>query len=310
MQTEKIQREFLQSEEWKNFQQNLGIEAFEVSHQGIHSLVCQMHFISNKSFLFIPRGPWGEAGADNIQGWIEKLKEEGKRRRSVFIHLEPAYGRGNPLEAQLVKFGFKPSPKEIEPRSTYFLELNRPLPEIFQSFRRGMRYNIKYSEREGLELKIREDNEAAENFIGLYRKTASGLRYKPFPENYYRLMCQTLLGKIAKIFEIRYQGKIISSTIFIFYNKRATALHTFALPQCKKLKCLSYALFQGIAYAKENGFEIFDFWGARNKKGLEGSAQLKENFNAKIQEYGAPLDYVLDKKYYHLWKIYRKIKSI
>lgn len=303
-----LHNEFLQSEEWAHFQKRAGKKVFGVRTEGLTSKIFKEIFLRNKSFLFVPRGPAGEINEKNLKKWLDKVKEIAKEERVVFVHIEPPWPLENKNNELLLKLGCQKSVKEIEPQSTYLLDISPPAEEIFRNFVRGMRYNINYSEKHGLKAVIKEDGDSINDFLRILESVKNNLDFKPFSENYYRAMGEELLGKIAKIINIEKDGKVISSTIFIFFNKRATALHTFALEQCKKFKCLSFALWHGILHAQSLGCREFDFWGSEDyNKDLQGSAQLKRNFNAYKYTYGNPLDYVIDKKYYFLWKIYKKI---
>lgn len=302
--------EFLQSDEWAGFQRKLGRKVFEIKTNGLSSKIIKQDFPFGKNFLFVPRGPVGGTNKKNLWVWLNKLKELGKQEKAIFIHIEPQWSMGHKNSEALINHGCKKSEKKIEPLSTYLLGISPSTEEIFKNLSRGMRYNINYSQRHGLKALIKEDRESVDDFIKILGTVKNNLKFKPFSENYYKIMAEELLGNIMKIISIEYENKIISSTIFIFFNNRATALHTFAIDECKKLKCLSFALWQGILHAKTLGCNEFDFWGSEdcNKK-LQGSAQLKKYFNAYKYEYAEPLDCVLDKKYYFLWKIYRKLRS-
>ncbi|NOY35529.1 MAG: peptidoglycan bridge formation glycyltransferase FemA/FemB family protein [bacterium] len=302
--------EFLQSEEWADFQEAAGAEVFKVEAGGLSSFAVKQNFLGKKTILFVPRGPVGEANEKDLKEWLDKIKALGKKENAAFVHIEPPLAKGSENGERLKKFGCVKSPKKINPQATYLLDIAPSEEELFRNLSRGMRYNIKYSERHGLKPIFREDKGAINDFLEVFGEAKKNLKFRAFSEKYYETMGEKLLGNIAKIISLEYEGKIISSTIFVFYGGRATALHTFALPECKKLKCLSFALWNGILRAKEAGCREFDFWGSEDHNaGLAGSGQLKKFFNARKHEYSEPLDCVIDKKYYLLWKIYKKLKS-
>jgi len=307
---QQLNREFLQSEEWAGFQKAAGNEVFEIKTSALSSFVIKQKFLGKKTILFVPRGPVGEATEENLKEWLNEIKKLGKKESAAFVHIEPSWAKENEAGKLLKKLGCEKSPKLVNPQITSLLDILLSEEELFKNLSRGMRYNIKYSERHGLKAEIKENANDINEFLEVFREAKKDLRFKPFPESYYKTMGEKLLGNIAKIISLEYNGKIISSTIFVFYGNRATALHTFALAECKKLKCLSFALWNGILLAKKLGYTEFDFWGSGNhNSGLEGSGQLKKFFNAHEHTYSGPLDCVIDKKYYLLWKIYRKLKS-
>jgi len=279
----------------------------------LSSFASVIRLFGKKTVVFVPRGPIGEVNEKNLKEWLEKLNDLSKKENAVFIHIEPPWAKEDEKGSLLKKSGCVSSPKKINPVSTYLLDISPPEEALFRNLSRGMRYNIKYSEKRGLKPVFRGDAGAIKDFLKVFGETKNNLRFKPFPEEYYRAMGEKLLGPngIAKIISLEHNGKIISSTMFVFYEGRATALHTFALPECRKLKCLSFALWNGILRAKDAGCREFDFWGSEeHNDGLAGSGQLKRFFNARKFEYSEPFDLVLDKKYYLLWKIYRKLKKL
>ena len=63
-----------------------------------------------------------------------------------------------------------------------------------------------------------------------------------------------------------------------------------------------------IKYAKENGFNEYDFWGIDEKK-WPGVTRFKKGFGGREVEYAGSYDYVFQPFWYKLYNLYRKLKT-
>jgi lipid II:glycine glycyltransferase (peptidoglycan interpeptide bridge formation enzyme) len=60
-----------------------------------------------------------------------------------------------------------------------------------------------------------------------------------------------------------------------------------------------------IKYAKEKGFELYDFWGFDEKR-WPGVSRFKLGFGGQTTKYPGTFDLILNKLWYFFYKIARK----
>ncbi len=119
---------FLQSKEWTEFQKSLGREVFEYEKEGISAKIIKHDLPLGKSYLYIPYGPEMDfnqmtGGFKNlVVNFVKWLREEAKKRKSIFVKVEPLV---DSVAQALAESRFKKSKKEIQPSKTVIINLEQ-----------------------------------------------------------------------------------------------------------------------------------------------------------------------------------------
>jgi len=213
---------FLQSFEWGEFQNALGERTFRFVVLEDNLILAQAQMIKQafpfkgKSFFYIPFGPIFKKDIgkekkkeifDFLLGYIKQISQ---KENVVFLRVEPIY-------ALFGKKDFNNSLKRVQPQRTLILSLKKDEEEILKNFAEKVRYNIKLSERKGVE--IRFQDEYTPEFYNLIRKTTQRDRFHAFGQEHYK----KLFDFNNEDFKIKlcladYKGKVISAGILVIFG--------------------------------------------------------------------------------------------
>ncbi len=309
---------FLESFEWGEFQKALGKKVWRlVVKEGSETLaVCliiKQALPLGKSFFYIPFGPVFKAGLSNGQisdivcQILEKMKEIAKPEKAIFLHLEPylqclGVGHLNIQIGRIVK-----SIKDIQPKRTIVLDLDKSEPELLQGFLQKARYNIHLAERKGV--KVRAQDEYHPQFYQLLKQTADKNVFRLFKEEHYRKLFDVASENFkVKMFLAEYQNKIIGAYILVIFGKMAVCLHGASDKNYRQLKAVNLLQWERIRYAKRAGCEQIDFWGIDEKK-WSGITYFKKTFGGKEITHPQRYDIVFQKGWYKIYKVASRIKK-
>jgi len=87
-----MEKSFLQSNEWAEFQRSLGREVFEYDKEGISAKIIKQELSFHKNYLYIPYGP--EVDFNQMSGGFKNpfnnfkdyLKQLAKENKSIFVN--------------------------------------------------------------------------------------------------------------------------------------------------------------------------------------------------------------------------------
>jgi lipid II:glycine glycyltransferase (peptidoglycan interpeptide bridge formation enzyme) len=213
---------------------------------------------------------------------IQKLEKKYKVFQTI---LEP---ESLTFHALIMQHSFKLSKNPYLPSKTIHLDLTQSTEQIFRNFSKDARYSIKRGERIKVkrcstETEIKKFHEAWKKIVNFNRYVpsyASLLNIKDaFPNKYSTILTShNKFGNIigGALFTTSSHGisNYITYYWYGFTNKEGrTSLSQYSL------------LYQGILWAKRNGFKIFDFEGIYDErfptKSWLGFTHFKKSFGGK-----------------------------
>ena len=159
------------------------------------------------------------------------------------------------------------------------INLKEDLEKIWQNIKKGHKYNIKKSEKEGCKVKVinKPNKKNIEDFIKIYYQTMDKNQVSKkyyFPEKFIKDHFKLLN---AILIEAECKNKIIGSSIFICGNK---IIHYFLSGASKEFKGLypsNLTLWEAIKWARENNFNILYLGSGRGKN--DGLFEFKKGFS-------------------------------
>ena len=112
----------------------------------------------------------------------------------------------------------------------------------------------------------------------------------------------------------KYQGRIISSALIIFWQKIGFYHQAALLPQYHKIPAAYLLQWEAIKEAKKRGCILYDFWGyidpkKQPKHPWAGPTLFQMGFGGYKKEYLKTQDFPLSKKYW-LTFIFEKLRKI
>jgi peptidoglycan pentaglycine glycine transferase (the first glycine) len=321
-----MNRSFLQTSRWLEFQEHLGRETWdftcpEQSRRGVGEFgakIVKHKMPFGKNYLYIPHGPTVDlnnihGGLENAVGnFVRKLYELGRKEKSIFIKIEPL---SDVVIELLYRYGFKKSKKEIQPKRTVVLDLNLSEEELLSKMHHKTRYNIKVAQRHSIVVKPSHN---VNEFLELLRKTTKRDRFASHPKDYYE--------KLLKFFEnidemktdliMAYHNKksfgkaqddgvAIAGAIALRHGDTGYYLHGASDHEYRSMMA-PYALqWSIIKYLKEHGSTSYDLWGIDAVK-WPGVTRFKLGWGGRQMERPGSFDLPISRFWYIIYGIAKK----
>ncbi len=283
---------------WKEVRKNTGNKIIDVND----SLWIQCTKIPYLNMYggYIPRADINKLNED-------ELREIAKSENLVFIKVDPV----NALTSQVPLKNIKNSQFALPVQYQHSAVIN--LEQTEEQFLEGMkskhRYNLKIAEKNGVEVSIRDSNEALDTFLTLYKSTALRQGYTGRSEKYLRTVFETLKAfneNLVYIATVSFEGKPISSWMLFVYED--TILYPYGGSSDENRNVMgTYKLVQEIyRWGKEKGLKYFDLFGIDAKNPEDGYSRFKLGFGVEEIAYADSFDIVYNSFVYFFYKIWER----
>src|SRR5262245_21737637 len=149
------------------------------------------------SMMYVPRGPLfaGDTAADVLL--LAALERQARRRRAVFLRIEPNVLEDDPaanvLHSFLLLHGFRTA-APIQPRSSVHLDLAPPPERLLAAMSKGHRADIRRAEREGVAIHVGETDRDLGVFYTIMEATGARAGFAIHSHDYYRTAWKLLSG--------------------------------------------------------------------------------------------------------------------
>ncbi len=258
-----------------------------------------------RCFFYIPRGPVIDYLDENVVNeFINKVSQLAKEHNALFMRLDPEIDeKDSSVINGLKKKGFIKAKKEIQPRSTYIVDIRRPVDEIRANFESKFRYNIKVAIKSGILVKENNTIEGVQEFHNIYKETSSRQTFIIHPLTYYKKVFEFIISKGFGSIFIAYKDNVPVAGVFIFtFGKRAWYMYGASSNAHRNMMPNNLIHWEVIKWAKEKGIEDYDLWGIPSnpteKHPLWGVYRFKKGFNGKLVKFVGTLDYPFNKLLY------------
>jgi peptidoglycan pentaglycine glycine transferase (the first glycine) len=308
--------QILQSYEWGEFKSKLGWDHFVVAVEDAGQIKAGMSVLSRKlpilkkNIFYAPRGPvvpFSDTGS--INALIDGVCVEAALRNAIALKIDPEIDDKDGTAIDILKNkGFIRQHKQVQPRTTYFLDLTKGLDELLMSFEEKTRYNIRLAEKKGV--KVREDSTQGgiEVFYKIYRETSKRDVFLIHPQSYYMKLKECLIDRgLANVFIAEYQGIPVASLFAFRFGDRVWYMYGASINDYRNVMPNHALHWHLIKWAKEKGLKVYDLWGIPSspdeKHPLYGVYRFKKGFNGAVRAWiGAydlpfePISYTLFNK--------------
>lgn len=215
---------------------------------------------------------------ESLKEFFEKYKDYALRNNYIceFVRFHPIYKN----------WEFLHSIFNIEYLNNIaIINLNKDLEKIWQNIKKGHKYNIKKSIREGCKVEVINNplKKNINNFIKIYyfvmdKNQASKKYYFPteFINAHFKLLNAILI-------EVKYKSRTIGSSIFICGNKIVHYYLSGATHDFKGLYPSDLMLWEAIKWAKGNNFKILHLGGGRGEN--DSLFEFKKGFSDLIKPF-------------------------
>ncbi|MDP2647944.1 MAG: peptidoglycan bridge formation glycyltransferase FemA/FemB family protein [Candidatus Yanofskybacteria bacterium] len=295
-------KSFLQTNEWLEFQQTLGREAWHIDDGGVIANVIKHEVGLGKSYLYIPHGPVLSGNFDGFPNFISSLKRLARETGAFFIKAEPIDDK---VAQTMADVGFRPSSKYIQPSKTVIADLSFSELELLSRMHHKTRYNINLATKKNLSLGESDDMEI---FWQLLERTAAHDKFFAHPKEYYRQLAEFFkTGKEIKtrLFLTIHNGMPIAGALTLTHGDTAHYLHGAMDREYRNLMAPHFMHWEIIKLYKREGFNYYDFWGIDAGR-WPGVTRFKLGFGGKEIEYPGPFDLPISKFWYGAYTIARR----
>jgi len=281
-----MEKSFLQSKAWLDFQKSQGRKIWRIEEIGIirHNLPFK------KSYLYSPRCE----GKFFSALFLKNVKEIAKQENAIFFKAEPQDN------IDLQQSGFVGG-NGIQPKKTLILDIMKSEQELLEKMHHKTRYNINLAIKKGVKISIEKKNFA--EFWRLMQETTKRDGFRSHQKDYYKKLLEI---PCTELFVAEHENKIIAANIVVFYNKTAIYLHGTSDHEHRNLMATPLLQWEQIKEAKKRGCVEYDFWGIDENK-WPGVTRFKKSFNGKEITYLGAYDLIFQPIWYKIYKIARKI---
>ena len=297
--------DFLQSKEWRKFQESVGRKTFLIDSNEIYASIIEHKLPIVGKYFYIPRGP------EKFSDEILKLAKENK---AGWIRFDPVNEEIlNKIKTWTLDVQVRKAPHDMQPREIFVINITKSEEELLANMKSKTRYNIKLAQKHGIKISNDKNKEHIDEFLRLVKIMAKRQGIAVHPDEYYRKMVENIPTENLKLYAAEYDGKIIAAIIAVFYNKTAAYLHGASDDKYKNLMAPYLLQWQAIKDAKAAGCEKYDFGGIKTggNNSWAGITKFKLGFspNTKLIEFPGSYDIIVNPIKYSAYRIIQKIKS-
>jgi lipid II:glycine glycyltransferase (peptidoglycan interpeptide bridge formation enzyme) len=316
---------FLQSSEWRKFQEAVGRKTFNVSDENFWANIIEHNLPVVGKYFYIPRGPifnfqfsilkQFSNSNDKMTKEIQKLVDLAKKEKAGWIRIDPENEDYLALIKESIKSKITKAPHDMQPKETLIMDISKSEEEILAGMKSKARYNIKLAEKKGVSVEV-SNSSKIEDFLRLTKIMAERQGIATHDGEYYRKMFEVIPGGILKLYVAEYEDQVISANIGAYYGDTAYYLHGASDDKYKNLMAPHLLQWRQIQDARSVGCARYDFCGVKvkNKKGRswEGITRFKLGFSPKTEtvEFPGSYDIIVNPVKYWLYRIIQKTKSI
>ncbi len=306
----KPENQILQSDEWAQVKAGFGWQPVKLRlNDGTAVMMLKRKLpLVKKCFFYVPRGPLIDFDSPGpVKDFVNAAGKAAKEHGALFLRMDPEVPEDDARALGILKSeGFIKAKKEVQPRSTFILDIALDLEHIKAGFESKFRYNIHVAEKHGISVRQGTDEGSIEEFYRIYEETCSRQNFIIHPVSYYKRIRSLIIDKgLGRVFTA-YDGCMPVASVIIFnYGKRIWYMYGASLSSHRKMMPNNLLHWEVIKWAKGKGFCEYDLWGipSNPKEGhpLWGVYRFKKGFNARLKKFIGSFDLPFDPLFYRLF---------
>lgn len=329
----------MQSFEWGNIQEKAGRniwrmwlvdEKIDAKNPVFSAQIIKHNLPFKKSYLYSPHGPifrcgiiekikdvYGGVSGNPMAAFLDKKNEYFseflnaaknlcQEENAIFFKIEPLL-KSEMHRACILATSIDVSEKEIQPKDTLILDLEKSEGDILDGMKQKTRYNIRLAEKRGVRI-VKAENQAEdfEKFWDLMRETAKRDGFHLHSKEIYKNILNSRSADFKNYLYLAFLGNdLLAGAIINFFNGKAVYLHGASSSKHRDVMAPYLLHWEIIKDAKSRGFKQYDFWGISEK--WPGVTRFKTGFGGKEIQYLGAFDLIVDNKWYLIYSLMRKI---
>jgi lipid II:glycine glycyltransferase (peptidoglycan interpeptide bridge formation enzyme) len=278
---------FMQSWAWSVFKE---LEGYQSLRYGIFeqeilvggTIFYYYRHSHRANLLFAPGAPCLLPGYEQqgIALLLHQAQKLAAQLGAIALRIEPML-----REKPTYLHDFVRAPVDLIPSETLLIDLQLPEAEILAQMKPKCRYNIRLSQRHGVETNFTTNEQAIPTLYDIFWETSERQQFFAEPYGFFINLCQTLFQeKLAEIGLAHYQGEVLAAILLIHWGDRTTYLyggHSQKYPQVMASYAIHWAALQR---AKQRGSKFYDFYGFTQNPNHSYAkfSQFKQKFGGEI----------------------------
>ncbi len=296
-----VSSEFLQSSQWRKFQEGVGRQTFFLENKDFLASIVEHSLPVVGKYLYCPKGPvfachpelvlgasFDNIGdlklgiPDQVRNDINSLINLARKEKAGWIRIEPENEEmlkciRDVLEEicpRRTDYRIVKAPHDMQPKEIFVVDISKSSQQLLAEMKSKMRYNIGIAQKKGVVVHTGNKEEYIEAFLKLTKEMAARHGITAHPEQYYLKMVEMLPSEMLRIYVAEFEGKIIAANLILFFGKTSTYLHGASGNEHRNVMAPFLLQWQAMLDAKEMGFEKYDFGGI--------STNYEKNTNLRI----------------------------
>ncbi|NLG71664.1 MAG: peptidoglycan bridge formation glycyltransferase FemA/FemB family protein [Chloroflexi bacterium] len=266
------------------------------------------------SLAYIPRGPvgpWADAG----EVFWREVDAECRRRRAIFLKVEPDCWEEAHSPSASLPAGFRPSPHSIQPQRTLVVSLQGSDEELLARMKQKTRYNIRLAQKKGVVIRPSAD---IETFYRLMVITGGRDSFGVHSLEYYRRAYELFHPHGAcELLMAEYAGEPLAGLMVFARGRRAWYFYGASGNEHRDRMPTYILQWEAMRWARQQGCQEYDLWGipdedeatleanfTSRRSGLWGVYRFKRGFGGRIFRAAGPWDRVYNPVLYALYRLY------
>ncbi|MCA1553621.1 MAG: peptidoglycan bridge formation glycyltransferase FemA/FemB family protein, partial [Chloroflexi bacterium] len=267
--------------------------------------------------FYAPKGPnvsWLDP--PTREQTLTQLEQLARAQRAILVKIDPDVSvEHGEITDELTKRGWVFSSDQIQYRNTMLLNMRQSEDELLAAMKPKWRYNIRVAERKDVEVRTVDGGRQTTGdsaptllkaFYDLYAETSARDNFLIRPFEYYKdVWSHFLQDGLASLFLAYHQDKLIAGIMLFVCDRRAWYFYGASSSEQRELMPNHLLQWRAIQWAKENGCEVYDFWGAPNELNesdpMWGVYRFKEGFGAELFRGIGAWDYAPSRARYQLY---------
>jgi lipid II:glycine glycyltransferase (peptidoglycan interpeptide bridge formation enzyme) len=247
---------------------------------------------------------------------IAEIDRLCRKKRAIFLKLEPDAWDTGPTDLEWVKRIAIPSPHNIQPPRTIEVSLTGSQDDILARMKQKCRYNIRLAEKKGVSIRAWND---LEGFHQLMQVTGGRDGFGVHSLDYYRKAYDLFhsAGR-AELLLAEFEGKPLAALMVFANGSRSWYLYGASNDE-ERNRMPTYLLqWEALKWAKSRGCSTYDLWGVPDvdegvleaqfetrQDGLWGVYRFKRGFGGQVMRAAQAFDRVYNPWLYrlYLWRV-------
>lgn len=312
-QYDKLVTHVIQSWEWGEFRQSLGIPVlrYGIYSKGKLSKAFQLtlHKIpfTSKYVGYLPKGPFPDKELS------EALKKIGKDNNCAFIKLEPDIETTNTHSIPNI---FKKSPKALFTKFNFVLDITKSEEELLKNMHSKTRYNIRVAQKHGVKVLEGLDDKSFETYLKLYFETTKRQGYHGHNKFYHKKVWETLKeNKMARILIATLNNQPLTAWMLLNFKDTLYYPYGGSSKIHPEVMANNLVAWEAIKFGKKLKLKKFDMWGALGpnadtKDPWFGFHRFKMGYGGKLTEYIGTYDLVFNHPLYIFFTFIDKLTPL